>query len=386
MIVGCWLAACGAGVNMEEREAAHQRTRAGAGAAFDDLDGKPQRQASLDARRQPGQAEKPAPEQLKPAEAAPQVEYDQARYMLGLGASRQGQAEAEKLAMADLANQISSTVKSDLTVTAGTAGGKEFESIVEDVRQHSEFAHAELIRVDRARGTCDDQGLCRAMALLERAEALDVLGGGYRRDAEVFRRAAAAALAASADVQAFTPRFREAEEAFARMLPSALQMRVIGGAPFPDAREDEARFRELLAARSQVLAGLRLVIRREGTIESDVWEALGNSLAGAFSQLGLATTTGDGCGGGLGLAVQASLACSRGFFGPRCTLEASGVLSSCAAAKELAPLDLSSGRTKAAAAHPRQDDLARRAALDKLTRDALAPILRAQVMHVLPVR
>ena len=103
----------------------------------------------------------------------------------------------------------------------------------------------------------------------------------------------------------------------------------------------------------------RLVVLKPTGVEAEVWESLGNALAGAFSRLGLAASTGDTC---------------------------TGTLAYCATGREIAPVDLTSGRTKAACAHPRDEAVARRCAVDKASAEALMTILRDQLKGLLPLR
>jgi len=311
--------------------------------------------------------------------------YPTDRYLVGRGQSERGPAEAASQAAADIANQIRSTLRSLLVSKVGKNASGEYETTEQVVVQEGEFEHAELIRQDRSQAAFRG-GYYYATAVLDRREAADVLSTDFAHTSEDLRRLARSANESLGVPTDFARHFREAKYAFDRALGLALRIQILTGATPAAMAEEENVFAGLLDKREKVLGRLRLVVVPDSSVDPNVWEAIGNALAGAFTQLGLSSTTGVRCVGDLGLLVKASTACSRSYLGPRCTVEASAVLVFCNKNIEIAPIDLGSTRTRAAAADPRDEGLARKKVLEKLSAEALVPVIRPQVERFLPVR
>lgn len=315
--------------------------------------------------------------------AARRAGYPQALCIVGEGESREGRAEAEARAKARVAEQVRSEVASELVDVTGVEDGRDYQRVMNQVRVSAGFRHAELIRVSSGPGR-DRDGLFRATACLERAEAVPVLMDEYRRDSERFRLEAGRAMQARGEAVRFTPPFRQAEEAFAGLAEKALLVRVVEGrGRFPaDYERDRQEFSRLMAARNEVLSGVRVTVLPGEVDPPGARGHVVQALVSAVASLGVTTVSEGLCTSGYAIVPDARIACSSGFVGVKCGVTIRARLTDCSNRSDVVVLALGE---VASGAHPREPDLARAEALRALKAEALAPRLREESSGVLPL-
>lgn len=309
--------------------------------------------------------------------------YPAHRFLVGEGMSRIGRAEAEAQAKARLAEQVRSEVVSLVEAVSGGEDGREFQRILSEARVRSDFHHAQLIRVT-SEPERDPDGFFRAIAVLDRKEAVSVLMDEYRRESERFRLEVGRALRARGDAVRFTAPYRQAEGAFAVLTRYALKVRVIAGSGrYPDEFEvDRREFLRLEEARSEVLSGLRITIL-PGDIEPVSARArVREVLTSAVASLGVVTVAEEVCRSGYAIVPRARFECETSPDGVRCVLNLGGRVTDCATRSDVAALDLAE---VASGVHSREADIARAQTLVALNTRDLAERLRESLKGVLPL-
>jgi len=307
--------------------------------------------------------------------------FPESGYILGRGESREGRTSAEANARARISEQIDLAVQVEIRDRQQHEGGRDYQSVLVEVSQSSRFQRAELMRIVPESITCHGPR-CEVLAVLDRGDAIAALTGAYERAATAFREAANQAMR-TPSIAPFSARLRDADSAFRSLAPLAFQMRAIGRRDPPGFAEDEGRMRSLVAERVRRLSAVRITVVPHDVPQGD-WSSLGGAIVDAFGVIGVAASTGIDCTSGLAFVVEAPIECSASYLGPKCTIDLRGVLSDCTTRAELAPVDFSAA--KLTGAHSREETLARRDAVHKVTAGALAPVLRARVMSVLPVQ
>lgn len=305
----------------------------------------------------------------------PALRYPNARYISAVGEGN-GRVSAEAAAKAGVAEQISARIESSLSVRTRSDGGREDQQIDAQVRSSSSFTRAELIEIVPRYSRCVD-GRCTALAVLNRGEADAALAKAYRPPAERFRRAAAAAQAATR-ITDFTRQFRLAEAAWQALTPVATWRHAITGAE--EVAQDDQRRAQLLADRDARLAALQLSVIAP---DDEIGRTTAGALAAALNRLGVPARPAQGCTTGYAIAALGQVTCGTGSFGPRCALPLQAGLRPCPDGQALATLDLRAARL--AGASPRSEADARRRLIERVTADRLAAPLAEQVRAVLPV-
>lgn len=302
--------------------------------------------------------------------------YPAARYIMATGES-DSRLAAEAAAKAGVAEQISARIESSLSVRTRSDGAGEDQTIDARVRSTSSFSRAELIQVVPKHGRCVE-GRCTAVAVLHRGEADAALAKAYAAPAERFRRATAAALAAT-QITEFTRQFRVAEDAWGTLRPLAAWRDAITGAA--EVAQDADRHARLLAARDDRLSTLRLSVIAPA---DDIGQTTAGALAAAFTRMGISARPASACDAGYAVSTSGAVECGTGSFGPRCALPLQAGLTACPDGAPLAMLDLRAA--KLAGASPRSEADARRRLMERVTAERLAAALAEQVRPVFPVR
>lgn len=306
--------------------------------------------------------------------------YPTRRYVVGQGFSTAGAAAAEAEAKARVAESLQSEIQTLLRVESSDSSTSAGSVATSRVEQVSRFEHAEWIRIAPGSTVCNRQG-CRAVALLDREEAMRNLMGEYGLESAPMRAAARRALA-EADVGAFTAAFREAERSFQRVRLCSIQARCITGSE-PDAyRSDRGTWQEVLAARDRILGGIRVTVVTGRVTPPEADERVVNALAGALTRLGVAASTGNTCSRGYELVPETEFSCRGGYFGPVCGMVIRGSLRSCGEGPSML-VDLSEARLSGA--HPSSEGAAREAALGKISASELSQALGRQLSGVWPL-
>ncbi len=309
-------------------------------------------------------------------DAAPKKTWSARHYIVARGHGADP-ATARANARANVSAQVHSALRSTLEVEVGERGGDAYTHARRSVVESTEFRHAELIAVEPAE--CADG--CVAVAHLDRREVLGILSAEYARARAPFAEAAAATEAAGEDPLRFTPHFGQAAAAWRDVAGLGYQLRVVGRGDAPAFAEDDARFRGLLTRRARLMAASRVTVLR-GEVDEAVAPAVQRALVDAFGRLGVPATPAEACADGLVFEPRADVRCAPGSLGPRCVLDLTGTLSSCAGGV-MAEVDLRSA--KVAGAHPSSEHDARRALGRRITADALVGPLGSKMAQVLPI-
>lgn len=285
---------------------------------------------------------------------------------------------AADAARARVAAQIASRIRASIEVETREANGEGAHAVRHKVATQTGFARAELIKVPTDLIVCADA--CRAVAVLDRGEAVAALRPEYDAARARFARAAEAAEAATEPAR-FTLHLGAARAAHGEAQRLGAPLRVIGG-DAPGLADDRARQTTLDARADALLAQTPIALALE-PVDADLRAALGRALVTGFAQLGLRAAPTAECTTGLRFVPQAAVDCGRSALGPRCRLHLTGSLTACSGAPVTA-LDFSSARL--AAVHPRSQARARAQLVHRVAEADLSSPLRANLNTVLPVR
>jgi hypothetical protein len=233
--------------------------------------------------------------------------YSEDQFIVGYGQSTAGLESAEVGAARDVASQISSQIKSRLVDLSSSSDGLDSQSVIVDTRVESGFAHNELIRVVRSESSCE-YGLCKATAVLSRAEAVEVLKKLYEDASATFRLECDTALKHQADVVVVNRAFKRALSLYRTELErSGYQIEVIGRAGFAQWSEDRAKLRLVRSRLQQLAQGLKLSVVPRISGDRDVDARVSELLVGALGRLGVAAHFAPECTEGFALTYQAKM-------------------------------------------------------------------------------
>ena len=322
--------------------------------------------------------------------AAPRTDaeaWPEDRYLVAVASSPVSFADAELRARQAVAARVRSTLESELTshssVTIDELGERQRTVANQFLSQAVSFSHAELIRVDPA-SRREDDGVYHALAYLPRMESARVLRRDYDAAAAALARHADAVDAVPAgDLPAFAVAYGEAREQWLAVERSAMELWAVAGSPPAGFRQDQARWDAVQDRRLQLLSGVPMAFRLlDVRPAGDTLDAvrLRQEFLEALTEAGLAIR-GDRCaGGGYLIELQPRLH-YQGVIGVICRLDFAGRLVDCASghAWELHVEDeafLGEGANTWAA---------RKGAADRVTADALAPLLMDALGSSLPL-
>jgi hypothetical protein len=308
-------------------------------------------------------------------------------YLVAEGSSPNSREEAELRAREAVAAQIRSSLESNLESRTSSSSDGARESYESEIRQFISqavsFSHAELIRADPASRRHDD-GVYHVLAYLPRMESARVLRRDYDAAAAALQRHADAVDAVPAgDLPAFAAAYGEAREQWLAVERSAMELWAVAGSPPAGFRQDQARWDAVQDRRLQLLSGVPMAFRLlDARPAGDTIDAvrLRQEFLEALTEAGL-SIRGDRCdGGGYLIEFQPRLH-YQGVIGVICRLDFAGRLVDCASghAWELHVEDeafLGEGANTWAA---------RKGAADRVTADALAPLLMDALGSSLPL-
>lgn len=324
---------------------------------------------------------------------------NRARYLNDAHLSAMGEgatpAEAERAARVGVAEQVRAQLHSVCEVSDAEGTGGPTHRTACDVRSETRFERAELIKLVADESRCPEPGRCVAFAVLDRAQAIEVLSAGHSMALAAFAAAADRAQAEAdrpePDDRALSTALQDAAAALTTSEAQVGPLAALEGRLPASQRAARVRALTLDALRDRRLGQLRVQLDLSG-VEAGLRAPVGQALVQAFAHLGLTARTGDGrtgdvrtgdaCTAGLRFAPQVEVPCGRSPLGPRCSLALHGALQTCAG-EELSQIDLGNG---VQAVHPRSADEARRQLLAALPAAPLAAALHRALAGVLPVR
>ena len=313
--------------------------------------------------------------------------FPEDRFLRGICYQAADPAAAKAEARADVARQIDAAVSSELRIESSSHASQDLEVILSKVAETARFEHAELIDVPPESVACEGKA-CRAMAVLDRTRATAALRPLVLAASRELEAAASRAADAKNDLPAFAAAYRDADRLFRAAKPLRHQVAVIergaGAAEGVGAPEepDDARMAGLLEARVHLLASQRATVDAGAVQPSADGGTLATAVAGALTDLGVATSTGTGCAGTLRVRLTGGASCAYRFVAHQCTLQVEAILESCPAGRELARARLDD--PSFAGAHSRDANAARAAMMANVTREGIANRLREGWSNVLP--
>ena len=337
------------------------------------------------------------------------MRYPSQHYLAAIGASEHSIYEAESMARAEIANQIRSSIESELLVaseegqtsstSAGDASQIEYTSLVSSrIRSRTTFSHNELIRVDR--NVPQTGGRHTAIAFLDRAVAADRLQEDYGLKRGELDSALLAYERASGEAHppAVATAWHDVSRSFSDLIPIAADHLAIRGARPVGFAEDESRFRAAHDDRRGFAARIHTVLIVESSAEGAELESsrrtIESSLRSGMARLGLnppsvipprpATDPCRSDASRVVLIARPELRWKRSpTGGPLCELTVPASLYYCDTGETLATFDLSGTSIKGA--HPSDRSRAVESAVGQFDEAFAAERLHEGLRYALPV-
>ena len=317
----------------------------------------------------------PAPEDTK----AWASRFPNSHWVTAWGVSETSFREAEQDAKAQVAAQVRSSITAETTSLARAVMRDDevtdFQELVSEVRTTTTFTRAQLIRrVDASVHQEGDQR--KVLAVLDRHELARVLQGDYDTAAVAWRQAADGLDLARGDLPAWTVAWHRFRGGFAEVLATAAETRAVTGLNPQGYTADQARWAAGHAARDSVLRHTQIVLVLAPTVGLDPAE-LAERLSAAFVELGVGARAGNCVRGDEALRLEPVLT-SRSVIGRVVSLELRGTFGPCTGGLVWSEVVISGSALRGDGRDPEAD------LLRSLTPEALAPLLRESLGHVVP--
>ncbi len=322
-----------------------------------------------------------------PAVATAVDQWPDDRYVTASATSTASFEDAEMRARQAVAARIRSTLESELRSRSETridAAGERSETVTNRfLSQQVAFSHAELIRVDH-QSRREDDGVYHVVAYLPRQDAGRILRRDYDAAAAAMQRHADALEAVPpGDLPGFAAAYGETRRQWQAVHRSAMELWVIAGNPPVSFRQDQARWNAVEDRRLELIAGVPMAFSLlEPRPAGDTLDAarLRQEFLEALTEAGL-SIRGDRCDGdGYLIEFQPRLH-YRGVIGVICRLDFAGRLIDCATG-DAWDLHL---EDEAFLGEGANTWAARKGAADRVTADALAPLLIEALGSSLPL-
>jgi hypothetical protein len=301
------------------------------------------------------------------------------RWVTAWGLSTASFREAEQDARAQVAAQVQSSITAETTSLARAVMRddevSDFQELVSEVRTTTTFTRAQLIRrVDQTVHVED--GVHKVLAVLDRHELATHLQDDYDAVASAWRRAADGLAPVRGDLPAWTVAWHRFRGGFAEVLATAAETRAATGLNPQGYTADQARWSAGHAARDSVLRSTVVVLSVAPEAGLDPVE-LAERLAAGFAELGVTTRVGACARGDRVLRLQPTLT-SRTVIGRVVSLELRGTFGPCTGGLVWSEVAIDGAALRGDGRDPEADLLA------SMTPEALAPLLRASLGHVIP--
>jgi len=250
----------------------------------------------------------------------------------------------------------------------------DFQELISEVTTTTNFSHAELIRVVDASAHVTG-GTHKVLAVLDRHDLARVLQDEYEADATTWRSAAGSLDLAAGDPAAWTAAWHRYREGFAEVVAKAAATRAATGRDPDGYRDDRRRWEHAHATRDSVLRHLDLVLVLAPDPELDQAE-LAERLGAGLAHLGV-TARGGACRpGDAALRLEPRLTWTT-VIGKVVSLELRGTIGPCDGAP-WSEVVIAGSALRGDGRDPTADLLA------SMTPEALAPLLRESLGHVVP--
>jgi TolB-like protein len=203
----------------------------------------------------------------------------------------------------------------------------------------------------------------------------------YEQAAVQFRVVAKNALS-DRGMAGFTAKYRAARDQMKVMAKRAAEIQAVANAPFAAFEQDSAVWRSVLARRTEFVSQFQVCLQFHSDLDPETSARLTSLVAGALYQMGVASTSGSGCGGGIVLRVDCKMNCRQGHLGPTCHLEMNGTLSNTARGEKLAKIPFGEAFK---GAHGNDPEKAKKKACDAVTNERVKAALEGAFAAVLPL-
>ncbi len=304
--------------------------------------------------------------------------YPISEYITGVAMSDNSFADAENLAKLKVSEQVRSYIESSFEQHLT----EEFNKVSLEIKKHTKFSHAEMIRIDTSSGAKVGQ-LYYAFAYLPRRDVHRALSGEYEAEAAKFRRAAQSLAELHDDLPAYTAGLRQAQKSFAALAAKEFEILAVTLNEPAAFQADEVAFLAMEKDRVTLLRNLKITVRLENGDLGHAREVVLMAVAGALGRLGLEATPGVCDPQKYEMRVKADVRCTRGSFGPQCVLDMAGALVHCSSGAVLAECDLNGPSFKGM--HTKDQTRALTLLYNTITPNALAPLLQNALAGVLPI-
>ncbi|HOH77570.1 MAG TPA: hypothetical protein PLB35_09995 [Myxococcota bacterium] len=336
------------------------------------------------------------------------------KWIVGIGESSRGPADAGVQARARISEQLESSIRTEFKSATrldskqsgdATPVSSERHSITSESIVRSTFEHAELIRVIDDMGTCSG-GLCTAVAVLNRDQAAAVFhreysqaviefqaaatqaqvlaGGGRVSDTErstLVSSDAGTSVVRANDVGAFASAYNAAARAYKSIDTAAARAAAVGR-PLKVAADIMAAWSGLRAARAMMAASVSPMVTVEPPEPGPGGEIV-HTIIRALSDLGVTAEASSTCNGAVHLRPSSPIDCRRARMGWDCAatvrISASGCRPGSAAYEFVIDGERLSGTS------PYDQDKARAAARLAVTPEAIMDGIRNGLKDFIPL-
>ncbi len=336
------------------------------------------------------------------------------KWIVGIGESSRGPADAGVQARARIAEQLESSIRTEFksatrldSKQSGDAApvSSERHSITSESIVRSTFEHAELIRVVDDMGSCNG-GLCTAVAVLNRDQAAAVFqreynqavidfqaaatqahvlaGGGTPADAgesDIISSEGGTPVVRTDDLSAFASAYNAAARAYKSIDTAAARAAAVGR-PLKVAADIMAAWSGLRAARAMMAASVSPMVTVEPPEPGPGGEIV-HTIIRALSDLGVTAEASSTCNGAVHLRPSSPIDCRRARMGWDCAatvrISASGCRPGSAAYEFVIDGERLSGTS------PYDQDKARAAARLAVTPEAIMDGIRNGLKDFIPL-
>ncbi|MCP4143901.1 MAG: hypothetical protein GY752_01310 [bacterium] len=309
-------------------------------------------------------------------ERASGANYPEAQYIVSRGISNTSQREADLDAKAQVAEQVRSSIRSEVTAFAKAVilngSSNDSEVLTSKIQASAEFSRAEMIKI--ARGSRKRiKGQYQSVAYISRSELSQILIAEYELAAVAFHQHDNPDLAN--DLAAFTSSWKQAKRAYTQMAATACEIQAVTRRPYQPLASDRELLKKYNRQRLTWLSNIHVAVRIRDGGNIDTY-AMAESISGAMTELGL-VADGNKCTDGLLLLDLTPSVSWKKFYGNDvCEVTLSGSLENCATGNVLSQVSISGlngeGRDPIRKMH------------NRATPEKIAPMLSESLEHVLP--
>ena len=310
-------------------------------------------------------------------ERASGLNYSEAQYIIGHGISNAGQREADLDAKAQVAEQVRSSIRSEVTAFAKAVifngSANDSEVLTSKIQASAHFSRAEMIKIS-PESRKQIKGQYQSVAYISRSELSQILIAEYEDAAIAFHKHDNPDLAN--DLAAFTSSWKQAKRAYTEMAATACEIQAVLRKPYQQFVSDRDLMKKFNGQRLTWLSNIHVAVRIKSGGNIDTY-AMAESISGAMAELGL-VANGNRCADGLFMLDLTPSIIWKKFYGTDvCEVTLIGNLKNCTTGNVLSEVSISGlngeGRDPIRKMHQRA------------TPAKIAPLLSESLGHILPI-